>query len=150
MDELNGGTVTIEVNNRQEERVSSNVIGVLLGSEEPDRSHQECAHQPTSKPGQNQDIRYVMMGNHRDAWGFGALDPGSGTAQMMEVAKFCLIKSLKPFTCSPVGQSRSKQRDRKSKVARVLGEKGRSGWRPKRSIVFLSWGAEEYSLCGSR
>ena len=29
--------------------------------------------------------RYVMVGNHRDAWGFGALDPGSGTAQMMEV-----------------------------------------------------------------
>ena len=79
--------MTIEVNNRQEERVSSNVIGVLLGSEEPDRFHQECA-QPTSKTGQNQDIRYVMMGNHRDAWGFGALDPGSGTAQMMEVAKF--------------------------------------------------------------
>ena len=39
VDELNGGTVTIEVNNRQEERVSSNVIGVLLGSEEPDRFH---------------------------------------------------------------------------------------------------------------
>ena len=31
--------------------------------------------------------RYVMVGNHRDAWGFGALDPGSGTAQMMEVRK---------------------------------------------------------------
>ena len=29
-----------------------------------------------------------MMGNHRDAWGFGALDPGSGTAQMMEVTKY--------------------------------------------------------------
>ena len=40
------------------------------------------------KTGQNQDIRYVMMGNHRDAWGFGALDPGSGTAQMMEVTKY--------------------------------------------------------------
>ena len=36
-DELSGGRVTIEVNNRQEERLSSNVIGVLLGSEEPDR-----------------------------------------------------------------------------------------------------------------
>ena len=35
-------------------------------------------------------------------------------------------------------------------VVRVLGEKGRTGWRPKRSLVFLSWGAEEYSLCGSR
>ena len=86
MDELKGGTVTIEVNNRQEERVSSNVIGVLLGSEEPDRFHQESTI--FSKTGQNQDIRYVMMGNHRDAWGFGALDPGSGTAQMMEVTKF--------------------------------------------------------------
>ena len=36
-DELSGGRVTIEVNNRQEEKVSSNVIGVLLGSDEPDR-----------------------------------------------------------------------------------------------------------------
>ena len=26
-----------------------------------------------------------MLGNHRDAWGFGALDPSSGTAQLMEV-----------------------------------------------------------------
>ena len=49
MDELNGGTVTIEVNNRQEERVSSNVIGVLLGSEEPDRFHQECDQQILQK-----------------------------------------------------------------------------------------------------
>ena len=49
VDELNGGTVTIEVNNRQEERVSSNVIGVLLGSEEPDRCHQECAQQILQK-----------------------------------------------------------------------------------------------------
>ena len=31
--------------------------------------------------------RYVMLSNHRDAWGYGALDPGSGTAQLMEVAK---------------------------------------------------------------
>ena len=60
-----------------------------------------------------------MVGNHRDAWGFGAVDPSSGTAQLME-------------------------------VVRVLGERGRQGWRPKRSMVFLSWGAEEYSLCGSR
>ena len=29
--------------------------------------------------------RYVMLGNHRDAWGFGAVDPSSGTAQMIEV-----------------------------------------------------------------
>ena len=55
----------------------------------------------------------------RDAWGFGALDPNSGTAQMME-------------------------------VVRVLAEKKATGWRPRRTMMFLSWGAEEYSLCGSR
>ena len=30
--------------------------------------------------------RYVIVGNHRDAWGFGAIDPSSGTASMMEVS----------------------------------------------------------------
>ena len=31
--------------------------------------------------------RLVMLGNHRDAWIFGAVDPSSGTAAMMEVAR---------------------------------------------------------------
>ena len=96
---LNNGRIEIEVNNELQEKYSSNVIGVIYGSEEPDR--------------------YVMLGNHRDAWGFGALDPNSGTAQMME-------------------------------VARVLGKRVKEGWRPRRTMMFLSWGAEEYSLCGSR
>ena len=30
---------------------------------------------------------YVLMGNHHDAWGYGALDPSSGTAAMMEVSR---------------------------------------------------------------
>jgi len=35
-------------------------------------------------------------------------------------------------------------------VARILSEKANSGeWRPRRTIVFASWGAEEYSLIGS-
>lgn len=29
----------------------------------------------------------VMLGNHRDAWVFGAVDPSSGTAVMMEIAR---------------------------------------------------------------
>jgi len=95
----NNEELQIEVNNKMERRVSSNVIGVIHGDMEPDRM--------------------VMFGNHRDAWGFGALDPNSGTAQMME-------------------------------VVRVLAEKKASGWRPRRTMMFLSWGAEEYSLCGSR
>src|SRR5256886_266309 len=31
--------------------------------------------------------RWVVMGNHRDAWVFGAVDPNSGTATMLEVGR---------------------------------------------------------------
>ena len=31
--------------------------------------------------------RWVIMGNHRDAWTFGAVDPGSGTTAMLEAAR---------------------------------------------------------------
>ncbi|XP_056858416.1 probable glutamate carboxypeptidase LAMP1 [Raphanus sativus] len=44
-----------------------NVIGVIEGEEEPDR--------------------YVILGNHRDAWSFGAVDPNSGTAVLLEIAQ---------------------------------------------------------------
>lgn len=62
--------------------------------------------------------RYVLIGNHRDAWGYGAADPSSGTAQLLE-------------------------------TARVLGKLREEGWRPRRTLVFCSWGAEEYALIGS-
>ncbi|OEL20024.1 putative glutamate carboxypeptidase 2 [Dichanthelium oligosanthes] len=42
-----------------------NVFAVIQGKEEPDR--------------------YVIVGNHRDAWTFGAVDPNSGTAAMLEI-----------------------------------------------------------------
>ncbi|XP_008776572.2 probable glutamate carboxypeptidase LAMP1 isoform X1 [Phoenix dactylifera] len=44
-----------------------NVFAVIQGEEEPDR--------------------YVLLGNHRDAWTFGAVDPSSGTAALLEVAQ---------------------------------------------------------------
>ncbi|KAM5138595.1 aminopeptidase NAALADL1 [Mantella aurantiaca] len=63
--------------------------------------------------------RYIMYGNHRDSWVHGAIDPSSGTAVMLE-------------------------------ISRVLGEKVKKGiWRPRRSIIFGSWGAEEFGLIGS-
>ena len=31
--------------------------------------------------------RYVLLGNHHDAWVFGAVDPGSGTASMLELSR---------------------------------------------------------------
>ncbi len=37
-------------------------------------------------------------------------------------------------------------------VARVIAEKANSGsgWRPRRSVVFVSWAAEEFGLLGSK
>src|SRR5215831_1387548 len=36
--------------------------------------------------GDQEADRWVIMGNHRDAWVFGAVDPNSGTATMLEAA----------------------------------------------------------------
>jgi N-acetylated-alpha-linked acidic dipeptidase len=62
--------------------------------------------------------RWVVLGNHRDAWTFGAVDPNSGTTAMLE-------------------------------VGRAFGELLKQGWRPRRTIVFGSWDAEEQGLIGS-
>lgn len=52
-----------------------NVFAVIRGSEEPDR--------------------YVLLGNHRDAWTFGAVDPNSGTATLLDIARrFALLLRL--------------------------------------------------------
>jgi len=34
-------------------------------------------------------------------------------------------------------------------IARAFGEMLKKNWRPRRTIVFCSWGAEEYGLIGS-
>uniref|UniRef100_A0A0E0FSX5 Aminopeptidase NAALADL1 n=1 Tax=Oryza nivara TaxID=4536 RepID=A0A0E0FSX5_ORYNI len=75
-----------------------NVFAVIEGAEEPDR--------------------YVILGNHRDAWTFGASDPNSGTAAMIELAQRLSVLQ-------------------------------KQGWRPRRTIIFCSWDAEEYGLTGS-
>ncbi|XP_026875689.2 aminopeptidase NAALADL1 [Electrophorus electricus] len=96
---FNNSDVTLHLYNRGELRDSANVMGVIWGSVEPDR--------------------YVIYGNHRDSWVHGAIDPSSGTAVMLE-------------------------------IARVLGQKVKAGkWRPRRTIIFGSWGAEEFGLIGS-
>jgi N-acetylated-alpha-linked acidic dipeptidase len=61
---------------------------------------------------------WVVAGNHRDAWVYGAVDPNSGTAAMLE-------------------------------SVHGIGELLKTGWRPKRTIVFGSWDAEEQGLIGS-
>ena len=75
-----------------------NVIATIPGSVEPDR--------------------WIMVGNHRDAWVYGAVDPGSGTAATLE-------------------------------MCRAIGEAVKNGWKPRRTLVYASWDAEEYGLVGS-
>jgi hypothetical protein len=95
----NGKFLTLNVLNQRKKRKIYNVMSMIRGSIEPDR--------------------YVMIGNHRDAWTLGSIDPNSGTTCMLE-------------------------------LSRILNElKNRNEWTPKRSIIFFSWDAEEYSLTGS-
>ena len=37
--------------------------------------------------GNEEKDRWVIMGNHRDAWTFGAVDPNSGTTAMLEAGR---------------------------------------------------------------
>ncbi|XP_030854959.1 glutamate carboxypeptidase 2 [Strongylocentrotus purpuratus] len=90
--------VKMSIQTSREIRTIYNVIGVINGAVEPDR--------------------YVLLGNHRDAWVYGAVDPSSGTGILME-------------------------------TTRVYSQMLKIGWRPRRSVMFCSWGAEEYGLVGS-
>ncbi len=74
------------------------VIGKIKGTEWPDE--------------------WVIAGNHRDAWVYGAVDPNSGTAAMLE-------------------------------AVHGVGQLLKSGWKPKRTLIFASWDAEEEGLIGS-
>ncbi len=97
---VGGSGVTAHLVSDQDYRIRTiwDVIGKVKGSEQPDA--------------------WVVLGNHRDAWVYGAVDPNSGTASMLEAVH-------------GIGALMSK------------------GWRPKRTIVFASWDAEEEGLIGS-
>jgi N-acetylated-alpha-linked acidic dipeptidase len=69
-------------------------------------------------PGRESPNQWVIAGNHRDAWVYGAVDPNSGTAAMLE-------------------------------SVHGMGELLKSGWKPKRTIIFASWDGEEEGLMGS-
>ncbi|MFZ1939372.1 MAG: M28 family peptidase, partial [Terracidiphilus sp.] len=97
---LGSGGVKVHLVSQQDyqRRIIWDVIGKIAGSQEPDS--------------------WVVVGNHRDAWVYGAVDPNSGTASMLE-------------------------------AVHGIGALIHEGWRPKRTIVFCSWDAEEEGLIGS-
>ena len=94
------GAVRVHLVSQQDyqRRTIWDVIGRVKGSEFPDE--------------------WVISGNHRDAWVYGAVDPNSGTAAMLEAVD-------------------------------GIGALLRQGWRPKRTLVYCSWDAEEEGLIGS-
>ena len=69
-------------------------------------------------PGAESPDEWVVRGNHRDAWVYGAWDPLSGHVAMMAEAK-------------------------------AIGALMKSGWKPKRTLVYASWDGEEPGLLGS-
>jgi N-acetylated-alpha-linked acidic dipeptidase len=95
-----GGTATAHMRVQNDGRIRPiwTVTGRITGTESPDQ--------------------LVIVGNHRDAWVYGGVDPSSGTASLME-------------------------------LARALGALTQQGARPKRTIVFTNWDAEEFSLTSS-
>jgi N-acetylated-alpha-linked acidic dipeptidase len=80
------------------QRTVWDVIGKITGSELPDE--------------------WVVAGNHRDAWVYGAVDPSSGTTAMLE-------------------------------AVHGIGGLLAQGWKPRRTLYFCSWDAEEEGLIGS-
>jgi len=69
-------------------------------------------------PGRTEPDRWIIRGNHHDAWVNGAADPVAGLVALMAEAK-------------------------------AVGELAKTGWRPRRSIVYAAWDAEEPGLLGS-
>uniref|UniRef100_A0A8R1DSC0 Uncharacterized protein n=1 Tax=Caenorhabditis japonica TaxID=281687 RepID=A0A8R1DSC0_CAEJA len=96
---INNQKLRMTVHARNEQRKIQNVLGFIRGSQEPEK--------------------YVIVSNHYDAWVYGALDPNSGTASLLEISR-----ALKQY-------------------------QKRTNWAPARSILFAHWDAEEYGLIGS-
>jgi len=94
------GPVRVKMHLKQDYQFRTlwDVIGRVRGSEFPEE--------------------WVVAGNHRDAWVYGAVDPNSGTTAMLE-------------------------------AVHGVGELLKSGWKPKRTMVFASWDGEEEGLMGS-
>ena len=91
-------TVRVKLQFNWDIKPAYNVIAKMEGSEFPDE--------------------WIMRGNHRDAWVFGATDPTSGTVAMMAEMQ-------------------------------AIGKLAEQGVRPRRTIVYGSWDAEEPGLLGS-
>ncbi|MGA2190719.1 MAG: M28 family metallopeptidase [Steroidobacteraceae bacterium] len=91
-------TVHLKVRSDWRQKPLYDVIAMIRGAEEPDR--------------------WIIRGNHHDAWVFGAADPLSGQVALLAEGK-------------------------------AIGALVKSGWKPRRTLVYASWDGEEPGLLGS-
>nr|XP_054768945.1 N-acetylated-alpha-linked acidic dipeptidase 2-like isoform X1 [Lytechinus pictus]XP_054768946.1 N-acetylated-alpha-linked acidic dipeptidase 2-like isoform X1 [Lytechinus pictus]XP_054768947.1 N-acetylated-alpha-linked acidic dipeptidase 2-like isoform X1 [Lytechinus pictus] len=89
----------MKVNNVLTTETITNIFGMIKGDVEPDR--------------------YVIIGNHRDSLTYGGVEPGTGTAILMELARV------------------------------LGGLYKNDGWRPRRTIILASWDAGDDGNIGS-
>ena len=83
----------------------------------------------------------IYLGNHRDGWRFGTVDPSSGTSVLLEV----ILLPIRFFFFLFSLFLRNTQQ-----VARGLTTiMNTTQWRPSRTIQFCSWDAEEFAFIGS-
>jgi len=88
--------VHLKVRSNWGQQTIYDVIATLRGAQEPDR--------------------WIVRGNHHDAWVFGAMDPLAGQVALK---------------------------------AQAIGKLVKSGWRPRRTLIYASWDGEEPGLLGS-
>jgi N-acetylated-alpha-linked acidic dipeptidase len=93
-----GAQAHLVVQSNWDQKPLYDVIATIKGSQWPDQ--------------------WVVRGNHRDGWVYGAEDPLSGQTVLMEEAK-------------------------------SIGALLKTGWRPKRTLIYASWDGEEPGLLGS-
>ena len=65
-------------------------------------------------------FRYVIIGSSRSSWGFGATGASAGTAVLMDLAT-SISKTMTAY-----------------------------GWRPRRTLIFVSFAASEFSNIGAK
>jgi len=93
-----GAEAHLVVQSNWDQKPLYDVVATIKGSQWPDQ--------------------WVVRGNHRDGWVYGAQDPLSGQTALMEEAK-------------------------------SIGGLLKTGWRPKRTLIYTSWDGEEAGLLGS-
>lgn len=88
--------------------------------------------------------RYVIVGAHFDSWPDGALDPGGATCVLLQLAR--TFNEL--YTQTSTSTTNTVCRGFLNSMP-LFGFDHTVDWRPRRTLMFAFWDAEEFGLIGS-